>query len=426
MTPLSRRRFLGGLAAAATLTPSRRAHAASLSFGPASFDVTSTAALVWLRATASAQVRVEYGTSADLAGAALTTPVAATEATDGTVVTDLSGLTPDTEYFYRGVVSDDGSDAVKGAIGRFRTAPTAPREFQFAWSGDMEAGHRPYALLDHVTALHPDFFLMVGDTMYADVPKAQFVPALAHYRAKHRENREDGPLQRMLAAMPAAAIWDDHEVVNDVDHTYPALGEGRQAFREYWPVRASDTLYRRFAWTSAAEIFVLDCRSYRSPKGQSDGPGKTMLGPTQKAWLKDELEASTATFKFVVSSIPLLPPSRPDSWSGYATERRELLDFIRRERIRNVVVLSADIHMALDYEANGVQEYVAGPIGAWPACRDRGPRRQALERSGRFFICDQMNFGVIAVRPHAVPPQIETRIVDAGGVVRHRKVTRAS
>ena len=119
----------------------------------------------------------------------MTAPVPATAATDYIVVTDLHGLTPDTEYFYRGVVSEDGSEWVRGAVGRFRTAPVAPRAFQLAWSGDMEAGHRPYAILDHVTALHPDFFVMVGDTMYADVPKDRFVPALAHYRVRHRVSR---------------------------------------------------------------------------------------------------------------------------------------------------------------------------------------------------------------------------------------------
>jgi alkaline phosphatase D len=239
---------------------------------------------VWLRTASGARVRLEYGTSAELEGAALTAPVVATDGTDSTVVTELTDLAPDTPYFYRGLVSADGADWVKGPVGRFRTAPARPRDFRFAWSGDMEAGHRPFTLLDRVAAQTPDFFLMVGDTMYADVPREKFVASLDHYRSKHRENREDGALQRMLAALPVAAIWDDHEVQNDFDRTHPALALGRRAFREYWPIRTADTLYRRFAWTPAADVFVLDCRSSRSPNRETDGPGKTMLGATQKAW----------------------------------------------------------------------------------------------------------------------------------------------
>ena len=427
---MNRRRFLGGMVAAGALAHSRRAHAAAaLSYGPASFEVTSTSALVWLRASARAQVRVEFGTSATLAGATMMAPGLATPASDYTVVTGLGGLTPDTEYFYRGVVSEEGSDPVQGSIGRFRTAPTAAREFRFAWSGDMEGGRRPFAILDHVTALRPDFFLMLGDTIYADIPKDKFVPSLAHYRAKHREIREDRSLQRMLAAMPVVAMWDDHEVENDFDRTHPALPDGRQAFREYWTIPSSDTLYRRFAWTPALEMFVLDCRSYRNPKADTDGPAKTMLGAVQKAWLKDALKDSQATFKVIVSSVPMLPPtSKVDSWSGYPTERQELVDFIKRERLRNVVVLSADFHVALDYEESGISEFIAGPIGASPYCQGgRGvARRQELERYGRFFICDAMNFGAVTVRPDASPPHIEVQVIDGKGTVRHRRTIPAS
>jgi alkaline phosphatase D len=424
---VNRRRFLGGLVAAAAIAPARRAHAATLSFGPASFDVTATSALVWLRAAAGARVRLEYGTSAELDGATLTAPVVATEATDYTVVSDLTDLAPDTPYYYRGLVSSDDGEWVKGPIGRFRTAPASPREFRFAWSGDMEAGHRPFALFDHVTAQAPDFFLMVGDTMYADVPKERFVASLAHYRSKHRENRADGPLQRMLAALPVTAIWDDHEVQNDFDRTHSAQADGRRAFREYWPIRTADTLYRRFTWTPAADVFVLDCRSSRSPNRETDGPAKTMLGATQKAWLKEALRASSAIFKFVVSSVPFLPAGRQDSWAGFQTERRELVEFIRNETIRNVVVLSADIHMAYDFEGEGLQQFVAGPIAAWVHCRgaNRAALRQAFERLGRPFVCDANNFGLIAVRPEATPPDIEVRFVDAAGVVRHRRVIPA-
>ena len=424
---MNRRRFLGGLVAAATLATSRPGHPASLSFGPASFDVTATSALVWLRAVPGARVRLEYGTTTELDGATLTEPVVAADATDSTVLSDLSDLAPDTQYFYRGVVSVDGSEWVKGPVGRFRTAPASPREFRFAWSGDMEAGHRPFALFDRVIAQRPDFFLMVGDTMYADVPKERFVASLAHYRAKHRENREDGPLQRMLAALPVAAIWDDHEVQNDFDRTHPAQALGRQAFREYWPIRTSDTLYRRLAWTPAADVFVLDCRSHRAPNSEPDGRAKTMLGATQKAWLKDALAGSKATFKFVVSSVPFLPAGRSDSWAGFQTERRELVEFVRREAIRNVVVLSADYHFAFDFEGEGLQQFVAGPIAAWVHCRglNHHVRRQALERLGRPFICDANNFGLVAVRPEGASPQIEVQFVDAEGAVRHRRVIQA-
>lgn len=433
MAHISRRAFLRRMAVAfvAPLVGSKVAHAAKLSFGPACFDVTSKSALIWLRPSGKAHVQVEYGTQPALGGAAVTPLVDAAATTDYTVVTELRGLVPDTEYFYRGVVSDSGKEPVRGVVGRFRTAPENVKEFRFAWSADMEAGHQPFKLLDSVARQRPDFFLHLGDMIYADVPKNRFAASLGHYRYKHRENRDDKFLQRLLATTPVAAIWDDHEVENDFNQTHPALAEGRQAFREYWPVRTADAavLYRRFAWTPGAEFFVLDCRSYRSPQATADDSAKTMLGREQKAWLKEGLAASKATFKFLVSSVPFLVRGGTDVWANYTTERQELRTFFKAESIQNVIILSGDFHMALDLQAaDGLNEFLAGPIAAWPHCQMRGNEgsRRVLEGSGRFFICDEFNYGMVTVRPDSTPPQAEVQFIDLKEKIRHRRLITAS
>jgi alkaline phosphatase D len=347
--------------------------------------------------------------------------VEVTADTDYTAALSLEGLLPGRDYAYRAV----GADGARGPIGRFRTAPEGSGEFSFGFSGDIEAGHQPFTLFDSVVRRAPEFFVLLGDTVYADVPRARFVPTVDHYRDKHRENREDPHLARLLAATSVRAMWDDHEVHNDFDGTSPYIHEGRQVFREYWPVRGEGgdptVLYRRFAWGPAAEFFVLDCRQYRRPKGDADGPAKTMLGARQKRWLKDGLRASRAPFKFVLSSVPLHGPWGPDRWAGYATERDELLAFVRDERIGGVIVLSADVHAAVDVDlGTGVREFIAGPIGAWPLCRIVPQARQLLQASGRFFLCDAFNWGLITVRPEASPPEIELAFVDHTDAVRHR------
>ena len=334
----------------------------------------------------------------------------------------LDGLAPGREYFYRAVVESTGT---RGPVGRFRTAPAAAGEFTFAFSGDLESGHQPFRLLDRIARHEPSFFFLLGDTMYADVPREQFTPTLAHYRAKHRENRGDAHLARLLAACGTFAMWDDHEVQNDFNGDNPYIAEGRQAFREYWPVRGeggeATVLYRRFAWGPGADFFVLDCRQYRRPQLDADGPGKTMLGARQKAWLKEGLRASRAPFKFVLSSVPLHGPWGPDRWAGYARERDELLAFVRSERITGVVVLSADVHAAVDVDFyDGVREFIAGPLAAWPLCSIAPIARRYLEASGRPFICDAFNWARLTVRPEAHPPEVEVQFLDVGDAVRHR------
>ncbi len=67
-----------------------------------------------------------------------------------------------------------------------------------------------------------------------------------------------------------------------------------------------------------------------------------MLGERQKAWLKDRLAASDATWKVLANQImlmaldlPLGNPINPDQWDGYAAERAELMQFVADNDIAN-------------------------------------------------------------------------------------------
>jgi alkaline phosphatase D len=433
LTPqLGRRAFLAGslVTAAGTLAGcARPAGLASpgFSFGPAATDVTATSALVWLRPLGPARIQVEYGPTRDLVGAALTPPVDAEADRDFTVTIELTGLQPGREYFYRGVAGTAIGAGERGAVGRFQTPPASGQEFRFGWSGDMDAAHQPYTLLDRVAAQAPDLFFFVGDTIYADHPRDQAATTLPAYREKHRENRDDPYLQRLLAQTAVAAIWDDHEVANDFDGSHFAVAEGRAAFREYWPVRTTDptVLHRRLSWGPAVDIVILDTRQYRSPNAMPDGPRKTMLGRQQKEWLKEELRSSRAPFTFVVSSIPFLGPFGSDKWNGFATERDELKRFFREERVGRLVFLSADMHLAMDLaERDGLRDFIAGPIGASTFCGVL-PRRGPVRNTERFVLCDAYNYGLITVRPEANPPEIEVQIRDGENTVRYTTRIRA-
>lgn len=402
---------------------------AAFSFGPASAEVTSRSALVWLRTGARSRVQVEYSLDRELSNALATPFYEATAESDYTVTIEVAGLVPGRQYFYRGIAMGSGTrgEAARGALGRFWTAPDSLQAFRFAWSGDMEAGHQPFTLFDRIAEKESHFFILLGDTIYADVPKARFVRSLSGYRYKHRENRSDAHLQRFLASTPTFAMWDDHEVENDFDRTNPLITEGRRAFREYWPVRTADStiLYRRFSWGPAADFFVLDCRQYRSAQTEAEGPAKTMLGKVQKEWFKENIRSSRAPFKFVVSSVPFLGSWGPDKWSGYATEREELRRFFRSERITGIIILSADLHAARDLRGkDGLREFVVGPIAARPLCelvRDLRPRWEA---SGQFFICDAFNYGLVTVRPETGSPEAEVQILDGSNTLRHRATVR--
>lgn len=427
-----RRRFLARMGLL-TLSPilwwTRTARGVTpwLTFRPAAFEVTTEAALIWVCCDTETTVRVQYTTGDGWTQAQLSEPVTLTKATDYTAAIPLTGLQADARYHYR--ISDAAGEPrdVDFTYGSFRTAPAVDRDFAFVFSGDTHARYRPFRLFDLMAEKKPDFFIHLGDTVYADSPRSQFRAALDHYRYKHREIRSDTHLQQFLAAVPTFGIWDDHEVENDFIGTHPAIPLGRQAYREFWPIRneAGDdatVLYRRFKWSPACEFFVLDTRQYRDQGERGPGTGKTILGARQLAWLKAGLKASTAQFKFICSSVPF-HQNGIDKWGGFKAERLEVQEFIRQEGVRNIVILTADLHAAGDLsdDKTGIAEFLVGPIAA-PLQPVLAPnsRTRDTARPGS-YVGDEYNFGLIRVSHRDGKTMLRHEVIDARGQVRYTR-----
>jgi alkaline phosphatase D len=129
--------------------------------------------------------------------------------------------------------------------------------------------------------------------------------------------------------------------------------------------RGPDMLnYRRFNVGNLAQINVLDTRQFRSDQPCGDGSkaacsaalaaGRTMLGRQQEQWLYDGLSGSPATWHVLAQQVMMVQLDRNtdaqilapdmDTWNGAVAARQRLFDVLQRQRVRNPVVLSGDIH----------------------------------------------------------------------------------
>ena len=428
-TRTSRRSFLAGTAGFATalaagLVPRRLRASESTAFGVAAFDVSDHDALVWVRgASAGQKVALQVSTTSDFAQQTSLAEVELSEAQDLIHVFDVTGLDADTEYHARLA----GADGAPGAGCRFRTAPLKPRPVSFVVSADTLADRKPFRLFDVMLERKPEFFAHLGDTIYSDRPKSGLIAkTLPQYRQKHADVRADPHLQRFIASVPTFAIWDDHEVEDNFDRDHPRIPIGRQAFREWYPIRTQDPqqLYRRFAWGPLADFFMLDTRQYRSSwKMGADDPAKTMLGTAQKAWLLRELSASKAPFKILLSPSPFNGASQTDTWAGFKAERAEIDRFVQEKNLRHVLVLSGDWHMALDFSRRGtsLDEVVVGPIAAWPQFEMNPRYRSTFSRANLTHLGDAYNFGHVRIEPSGAGAKLTIDIVDDKGDVRFSK-----
>jgi alkaline phosphatase D len=410
-------------------------------------EVTDRSAVIWGRGFDAGPLTVEARPQDNGAGVTASTRVSREQDFTGKLL--LTGLRPATRYLYR--LRHGGVEAG----GSFATAPreTDPQPVRFLWSGDLGGGNHcrhvrdGYPIFRAMASRNPDFFLFVGDTVYADhrcagpdrVPGYDFVATtLEEFREKHRYNRADPHVQAFFRATSVYAIWDDHEVRNDfAGPREPLMPVGRQAFLEYWPIlppaEEPGRLYRRFRSGKLLDLFVLDTRQYRSDNREPDGPGKTMLGPAQLQWLVDGVTGSDAVWKVVVSSVPLSVPtgrSARDSWSGssvrglpeenptgFSMERDAILRMLRTQNVKNLIWITADVHHAelirhRPWPDFAFYEFIAGPLSA-----SRGRPRTldaTLNPHSLFGMGDTDNFGEVSIDSGG----LTVRIVDAHGAVR--------
>lgn len=217
---------------------------------------------------------------------------------------------------------------------------------------------------------------------------------------------------------------------------------------------SSLTIYRALRWGAMLDLVLTDLRSYRSPpviteevkaliKGapmppvrivqtldagrtanggsppetiqygdkeianpRKDAPPGTQLGLAQKAWLKEVLKVSTATWRVWANGGPALQMrldfSRipfagledgyvgTDAWQGYPGELKELVGFIKDEGIGNTVSIAGDYHtfaagrLPVDPDADelsfAVPEFVTAAISSASmySMADRGTKNSGF------------------------------------------------
>ncbi len=371
----------------------------------ASGDTTQTSTVLWALTQATGTLQVEYSTDNSF-----TTGVQVDNVNVSDVIIpakfELDNLTPGTQYFYR---FTDGDDITRTGTFRTSIATGTQAGLRFGVSGDWRGELSPYPAIANADERDLEFFMLHGDTIYADVrspiiDKDQ-AETLEDYRLKYQEVYSErfgldawGDLR---ASTSVLATIDDHEVTNDfaggatadTDTRFPEttglindtqlFENGLQAFFEYNPIRETfygetgedrtaneRQIYRFNTYGSDAATMVLDNRSFRDQAlteptditdqvqvgtylAQTFDPTRTMLSRPQLTDLKNDLlqaDQDGITWKFVMVPEPIQNLGvlgSADRFEGYAAERTEILKFINDNDIDNVVFVAADIHGTL-------------------------------------------------------------------------------
>lgn len=358
--------------------------------GVASGDPLSDAVIIWTRITPddfTTPVPVSYKMATDTSmsnvisqGSMLTDA-----SVDYTVKFDVTGLNPDTYYYYE--FEALGQRSVRG---RTKTAPTGVIDslrFALVSCANLESGffNVYQAILERNDV---EAVLMLGDYIY-EYEEGGYSPnsnvdrifdpthetiTLDDYRLRYSVYHMDRSLQQLHQNFPWICVWDDHESANDSYNNGAEnhnAGEGlwndrkmaaQKAYFEWLPIRAKAPnnyeIFREFEYGNLLDLFMVDTRLHgREEQGvnQSD-PNRTMLGQDQYDWLTSELKSSTAQWKVLGNQVVFAPitvfgvPINDDAWDGYPAERQNLLDSITTNNIQNFTVLTGDIHTSWAFD----------------------------------------------------------------------------
>ena len=406
---------------------------AVLTDGPLVGAVSDHNARVFVRTDVAAAVQVEFSQSSTFAQPQRSGSATTQAGHDFTAILPLVNLAADTRYYYRVLVN--GQIQTTASQYSFTTFVPAGQSDNFSFAVVADSSDTllfpeiAAPVYQQVAADNPAFVMQIGDFDHRN-------PAtLAEMRQMHRDVRGPTSAQgndfatHIASQFPVFHVYDDHDYgIDDGDKTFARRASALQAFQEYYPTpdlpNPAAGIWHKFA-DAQVDLFMLDLRSQRDPNIQPDSASKSILegdniANGQKPWLKQSLLQSTATWKFIVSTVAFNPTTKPyDSWGAFGTERQEILEFIRSNQVGGVIFISGDLHTggAIDDGTHSGRPEISVPH----TNLNLPPNQQASGIAGSWsegWISGVNNPGYVLVRIRSDPNQVILEAKGADGAVR--------
>eukprot|EP01138_Halocafeteria_seosinensis_P001218 gb/GECG01001247.1/.p1 GENE.gb/GECG01001247.1/~~gb/GECG01001247.1/.p1 ORF type:complete len:596 (+),score=65.48 gb/GECG01001247.1/:1-1788(+) len=317
----------------------------------------------------------------------------------GTARFQVSRLSPETLYEYTG--GAENSEWRTTETGRFRTSPKAKEcsKFRIAFSSCAITGSR-HPVFSRIADHDPLLFIHMGDLFYGGI-RSNFP---IKYMRKYWRSLTSPTQRDLFTRVPVVYMWDDHDYgTDDSDGTNDAAKAASITYKHVAPyytiesdakgkwskkqeatswdslankcpeqfkdefrkaaekIHHGNAIYHSFS-ISRVRFLVTDLRSQRIPDSFPDEECKTMLGPIQLQWFKEELLAAyKSTDIDLIVWVNTVPYLSGRGWGLFSHEKHEILEYIHKHRIRQkLIVISGDAHMLA--AENGKESDIGFPV----------------------------------------------------------------
>jgi alkaline phosphatase D len=301
-------------------------------------------------------------------------------------------------------------------------------------------GHQgdPQPVLDKIVALHPDFFIYLGDNIYSDTHSMDTL------RMNYSILGAKPEFQKLKASTKIFATWDDHDYgLNDTGRHYPHKVESKNIFMDFFGVQDSSMLQHPGIYfskvltghTRKVQLIMLDMRTFRDKllpyNGNRSGDARfnyamdyspyttvdsTMLGEAQWQWLERQL-AIPADLRIIGSSTQFgITHNGYEAWANFPHEQERMLALIRKTKANGVLFISGDVHYAelSRITANDLYPIYdltsSGITSTWDFATPNDNRIEGPVMEN--------HFGIIRIDWRETDPEITLQIQDVKGDIR--------
>ena len=404
--------------------------AQTLTYGPIVGGVTDTSCNIFIGTSAPAGFTILLSKTPPF-GSIVASGVGTTDPSDSVGIVHIGGLTPNTQYYMR--VTINGVPISTPAKFSTLLAPDSVGHQVFlTGAGIGTINDEDSAIFIQAENENAKGFIEIGNWSYPDSaagcidiylngPPTSWAATYSNVQSLYKQRYTSNSLS-FIQSLGLDYVYDDHDYMNEKAGKSLALGylinpfngilgspvgwgqpaqarlNSIKGYLQYFPGYtlhdSTDGIYHSFR-SGNAEFFVLDTRSARGFQvvcvdtigGTSNwqykqDPASHLLGNEQMQWLKNALSQSTATWKFIVSSVPFnmgmrfaldtlikigggdVPYWNPklscnpfgllgthaysstnhfaDLWAGFKADGDSLLSYILSYNIPNVFVVSGN------------------------------------------------------------------------------------
>ncbi len=273
-----------------------------------------------------------------------------------------SGLSADTEHFYRASIDGGENTAVTGW---FITPPAngTPKSFAYVAASCSDAMNS--TAYQRISDKNPRLFCHMGDMNY-------IAPAstAAAFRALYSGALSTANQGELVRHTPVLYTPDDQDgAANDGYSGSTGVAQQQASFRENTPTAAD--LGTPGNWQSVQIgriLFVAtDGRTERSINSATDNSSKILWSTAQKAWFQARCEYAKANNLAIawIEPVPYVKATTAsdDTWGGYSVARTAIADIIVAAGVQGqIFIMSGDMHALATKMA--CPDYSTGSAGA--------------------------------------------------------------